>query len=107
MIFNVLTVPVTADRYAHTQLFAAMEAPLNTVTVDPLVRSVVVVPAVSTLVPPPDLSVPCLITHVALGDVPVTTARMSVIVAALATLNSVIASVATALSIVTDFVIVG
>ena len=84
-----------------------MDELVNAVTVDPDVISVVVVPAVNTLVPPADLSAPYFITHVALGDVPVTTARMSVIVAALATLNSVMESVAAAASIVTDFVIVG
>lgn len=92
-------VPLVAVVTSHTQLLAAIVASLNAVTVDPVVVSVVVVPAVSTLDPPPDLSVPCLITHVTDGLVPFTTAYISVIVAALVTLNSVRSSAPPGVSI--------
>jgi hypothetical protein len=89
---KLLIVPLVAVVTSHTQLFATIVASLNAVTVDPEVVSVVVVPAVSTDAPPADLSVPCLITHVVLALVPFTTAYISVIVAALVTLNSVTSS---------------
>lgn len=76
-MFKVVTVPLTAGKVAHTQLLATIVASVNAVTVDPEVVSVVVVPAVFTLAPPADLSVPCLITQVTLGEVPLTTAYIA------------------------------
>lgn len=101
---RLVTVPLWAVVFSHTNELAAIAVALKEVTTDPVVTDVVVVPPVTASVPAALRSVPKRIVHVTLGLAdPVRIAVIFVIVKATGVKNTVISSAAPGEETNTDF----